>query len=135
MATVFRHEIITVASTTHLATKLNFSAYIQQGNYLHRGEHGMFEAVGFKLFNLTGVEAHTHWVHFRIIDEADENRATQYDGDFWGLYLTIEQMDGRFLDEHNLPDGSNTYKMEGGSGDLNNEDRSPSPTSPTSTAT
>ena len=101
--------------------KLNFSACIQQGNYLHRGEHGMFEAVGFKLFNLTGVEApHTHWVHFRIIDEADENGATQYDGDFWGLYLAIEQMDGRFLDEHNLPDG-NLYKMEGGSGDLNNQ--------------
>ena len=29
-------------------------------------------------------------------------------------------MDGRFLDEHNLPDG-NLYKMEGGSGDLNNQ--------------
>ena len=63
--------------------KLNFSACIQQGNYLHRGEDGMFEAVGFKLFNLTGVEApHTHWVHFRIIDEAHENGAEQYDGDF-----------------------------------------------------
>ena len=101
--------------------KLNFSACIQQGNYLHRGEHGMFEAVGFKLFNLTGVEApNTHWVHFRIIDEAEETGATQHDDDFWGLYLAIEQMDGRFLDEHGLPDG-NLYKMEGGSGELNNQ--------------
>ena len=101
--------------------KLNFSACIQQGNYLHRGEHGMFEAVGFKLFNLAGVEApNTHWVHFRIIDEVNESGNTQYDGDFWGLYLAIEQMDGRFLDEHNLPDG-NLYKMESGSGELNNQ--------------
>jgi hypothetical protein len=101
--------------------KLNFSACIQQGNFQHRGEQGMFEAVGFKLFELTGVEApKTHWVHFRIIDEAGETGATQHDGDFWGLYLAIEQMDGRFLDGHSLPDG-NLYKMEGGTGELNNQ--------------
>ncbi len=101
--------------------KLNFSACIQQGNFQHRGEHGMFEAVGFKLFELADVEApKTHWVHFRIIDEAAETGATQHDGDFWGLYLAIEQMDGRFLDEHDLPDG-NLYKMEGGTGELNNQ--------------
>jgi hypothetical protein len=28
--------------------KLNFSACIQQGDYQHRGEQGMFEAVGFR---------------------------------------------------------------------------------------
>ena len=101
--------------------KLNFSACIQQGNYQHRGEHGMFEAVGFKLFELADVEApKTHWVHFRIIDDEEETGPTQHDGDFWGLYLAIEQMDGRFLDEHNLPDG-NLYKMEGGTGELNNQ--------------
>ncbi len=101
--------------------KLNFSACIQQGDYLHRGEQGMFEAVSFKLFNLMGVEASkTDWLHFRIIDEADETGPTQYDGDFWGLYMTIEQMDGRFLDEHNLPDG-NLYKIDNYNGELNNQ--------------
>jgi hypothetical protein len=101
--------------------KLNFSACIQQGNFQHRGEQGMFEAVGFKLFELAGVEApKTHWVHFRIIDEAGETGVTQYDGDFWGLHLVLEQMDGRFLDEHDLSDG-NFYKMEGGTGELNNQ--------------
>ena len=34
---------------------------------------------------------------------------------FRGLYLAVEQMDGRFLDAHGLPDG-NLYKMEGGTG-------------------
>jgi len=114
--------------------KLNFSACIQQGDYQHRGEQGMFEAAGFKLFNLMGCPASkTNWVHFRVIDDADEFGATQYDGDFWGLYMTIEQMDGRFLDEHGLPDG-NLYKMDRGSGDagpgggaLNNQ----GPTQPT----
>ena len=105
--------------------KLNLSACIQQGSFGQRGEQGMFEALSFKLFNMAGVPAaKTNWLHFRIIDERYEDgtlnashppltsRGTQYDGDFWGLYMTIEQMDGRFLDEHDLPDG-NLYKMDG----------------------
>ncbi|MHC4751174.1 MAG: lamin tail domain-containing protein, partial [Planctomycetota bacterium] len=101
--------------------KLNFSACIQQGDYQHRGEQGVFEAASFKLFNLMGCEASkTNWLHFRVIDDALEFGPTQYDGDFWGLYMTIEQMDGRFLDEHDLPDG-NLYKMENYSGKLNNQ--------------
>ena len=103
-------------------TKLNLGACIQQGDYLHRGEQGMFEAVGFRLFNLVGVESpETHFAQFRIIDEAEESDpVSQYNGDFWGLYLATEQEDGRFLDQHKLPDG-NLYKMEGGSGELNNQ--------------
>ena len=113
--------------------RVNFSACIQQGNYWHRGEQGMFEAVAFKLFNMAGVPApKTNYLQFRIIDEQYEdgtlnaappsiNRSgTQYDGDFWGLYLAIEQMDGHFLDEHDLPDG-NLYKIEGHNGELNNQ--------------
>jgi len=104
--------------------KLNFSACIQQGYFGQRGEQGMFEALTNRLFNMAGVPASkTNWVHFRIIDEPYEDgtlnaahppltsSGTQYDGDFWGLYMTLEQMDGRFLDEHGLPDG-NLYKMD-----------------------
>jgi hypothetical protein len=116
--------------------KLNFSACIQQGSFGQRGEQGMFEALSFKLFNMAGCPASkTNWVHFRIIDEFYENGAfnaahppctgggTQYDGDFWGLHMTIEQLDGRFLDEHGLPDG-NLYKMSNlypGGFDKNNQ--------------
>lgn len=100
--------------------KLNFSAIIQQGDYLHRGEQGLFESTGFRLFEIAGLEAcKTHYVTFRVIDESAEFGTTQYEGDFWGLYVVIEQMDGRFLDEHDLPDG-NLYKMENGTGELNN---------------
>lgn len=102
-------------------SKLNLGANIQQGNFEHRGEQGMFESVGFRLFQLVGQPAmHSAYVQFRIIDEANEaSRDSQYDGDFWGCYLALEQPDGRFLDEHGLPDG-NLYKMEGGFGEPNN---------------
>jgi len=101
--------------------KLNFSACIQQGSFGQRGEQGMFEALSFGMFNLAEVPApKTHWVHYRIIDEAAEFGQTQYEGDFWGLYMVLEQMDGRFLDEHGLPDG-NLYKMEARYGEMNNQ--------------
>ncbi len=104
-------------------SKLNFSALIQQGNFNQRGEQGLFEGAGFKLHNLTGNAApKTHYTHFRIIESANENGTpgNQFDTDFQGLYMAVEQMDGQFLEEHDLPDG-NLYKMEGGTGELNNQ--------------
>lgn len=93
--------------------KLNLRACIQQGDYGHRGEQGLFEAVGFRLFNLAGVESpKTHWVQMRFVTNAEEAPSDQYRGDYWGLYLAIENEDGRFLREHGLPDG-NLYKMMG----------------------
>jgi len=101
-------------------TKLNLGASIQQGDFNHRGEQGMFESVGFRFYQLAGVAApNTTFCTFRIIDDALEADASQYEGDFWGVYLAIEQENGRFLEEHDLPDG-NLYKMEGGTGELNN---------------
>jgi len=113
--------------------KLNLGACIQQGSFGQRGEQGMFEAASFKMFNMAGVPASkTNWASLRVIDERYEDGmlnaphppltdgGTQYDGDFWGLYLAVEQVDGRFLDEHDLPDG-NLYKMEAQYGELNNQ--------------
>ena len=98
--------------------KVDLRGCIQQGDYGYRGEQGMFESVGFRLFNLAGVAApFTQWIQLRVIDEAEENPVDQYGGDFWGLYLAIENEDGRFLKSHELPDG-NLYKMEGGGGEL-----------------
>lgn len=102
-------------------SKLNLGACIQQGDYLHRGEQGMFESTGFRLFQLAGQPAmDTAPVQLRIIDEAEEVKpADPYGGDLWGLYLAVEQPDGRFLAARGLPDG-NFYKMEQGFGDANN---------------
>jgi hypothetical protein len=102
--------------------KLNLRSLIQMGDYGRRGEHGLYESVGYRLFNMAGVAApRTHWVHWRIIDGAEESPADQYRGDFWGLYLAIANVDGRFLKEHALPDG-NLFKMfVGGGGELENQ--------------
>jgi spore coat protein CotH len=102
-------------------SKLNLRSIIQLGSYGRRGEQGMYEAVGMRLFNLAGVPApHTHWIQLRIINDAEESPADQYQGDFWGLYLAIENEDGRFLKTHGMPDG-NLYKMMGGTGELENQ--------------
>ena len=96
--------------------KLNLGACIQQGDYRMRGEQGMFEAVTFRLFNLAGTEApRTHFVHLRVVTDETETPANQYRGDFWGLYLAVEEIEGEFLKEHGLSDG-NLYKIEGYSG-------------------
>jgi hypothetical protein len=94
--------------------KLNLGACIQQGNYGRRGEHGLHEAVTYRLFNLAGVPApRTHYVHLRIIDGVEESPTNQFQGDFWGLYLATEEIDDNFLVEHKLPDG-NIYKWDFG---------------------
>ncbi len=63
---------------------------------------------------MAGVPAsNTHFIHLRIIDDPLESEQNnQYEGDFWGLYFVVEQVDGNFLDERELPDG-NIYRMEG----------------------
>jgi hypothetical protein len=101
---------------------------------LHRGMAGVEEASSYKLFQLGGLPSpHTHYYHFRVVRGATETPAAgttvndpignadgQYAGDFWGLYLAIEQPDGSFLDERGLPDG-NIYKIEGNGGDKKNQ--------------
>lgn len=72
------------------------------------------EQASYKFYRLCGVPScNTTLFHLRIVDDAVEaNPNSQYDGDFWGLYLALEEPDGRFLDDKNLPDG-NLYKMNG----------------------
>ncbi|MCJ7729939.1 MAG: lamin tail domain-containing protein, partial [Sedimentisphaerales bacterium] len=80
----------------------------------------MNEVLGWRLYRLAGVPAsNTNYFHFRIIDNALEaDPSSQYAGDFWGLYFTIENPDGHFLDERGLPDG-NFYRMEGAPNEKN----------------
>jgi len=101
--------------------KLNFSSIVQQVNFNHRGEQGLFEGVGFRFFDLCGVPAsNTHYNQFYVIDKSSESGGNQYEGDYYGLFLSIEQLDGQYLEGHGLPDG-NLYKIEGHAGDSNNQ--------------
>jgi hypothetical protein len=107
--------------------KLDLSSVIQQGDIGARGEQGLFETLGFQLFGLAGVPSSaTIPTTLRIVENASEFGTSQYTTDFQGLYLMVEDLDGRYLDAHGLPDG-NLYKMEGGTGTLQNQ----GPTQPT----
>lgn len=100
--------------------KLNLSAGMQHANRGYRGEHGVFESLALRIFSMMGVPAPaSHFVHFRVIDGPYEITTNQYEGDFWGLYLAVEEMDRRFLRARGLPDG-NLYKMKDGFGALDN---------------
>jgi len=72
----------------------------------NRGMAGLDEAVSFRCYQLAGVPASdTVPIHFRVVTGKDEQSTTQYDGDLWGLYTIVEDVDGAFLDNHDLPDG------------------------------
>ena len=74
------------------------------------------ESLGFRAYQISGGTAcNTHFFHFRVIDDANEAPTDQYDGDFWGMYIAIEQPEAEFLNERDLPDG-NIYNVHGGSG-------------------
>ncbi len=71
---------------------------------------GLPYEVGGKMWSLSGVPIpQSHWVQFRVIQDANQSHATL--GDFWGLYQALEYPDGpNFLKARNLERG-NFYKM------------------------
>lgn len=80
---------------------------------INRGMASMDEAVSFRAYQLAGLPAaNTHWVQFRVIDDAREFKS-QYDGDEWGLYLVVQDSDGAWLRELGLPAGD-VYSPESG---------------------
>ena len=80
---------------------------------VHRGIAGVEEALSYRIYELCGVPAlRTHYIHWRVIDNATEAGPSQYDGDFWGLYTGMEPYESNFLDERDLPDG-NIVSVEG----------------------
>lgn len=92
---------------------------------VNRGMAGMEEAVGFKLYSLAGgLAPHADFIHLRVVDDVEEaptgSRNAQYEGDLWGLYLSVEHTDSRFLDERDILDG-NVYKIERSQGDRRNQ--------------
>ncbi len=76
---------------------------------------GLSETINNQLFNMAGVPSPwIHAFHFRVVDgaqEAPSGTDGQHLGDFWGLYIALEDYDPRYIDAHNLPDG-NLYKLK-----------------------
>lgn len=68
------------------------------------GAHGLTESIIYKILTLTGsIERAVNYSQFRIVDEVQE---TGNGGDFWGLYLMLEDYSGDLLDEHKLDEGN-----------------------------
>ena len=106
--------------------ELNLNACASPWCAVHRGMAGVEEAVSLRAYELLGMASpKSHFLHFRVVDDAAETGATQFQGgdpsgvnggDLWGLYLAVEHPDGSFLDERGLADG-NIYKIESSTGD------------------
>ncbi len=89
---------------------------------VHRGMSGVEEALSLRFYELLGLNSpRSHFMHFRVIDDASETGTTQYQGgdgsgvnggDLWGLYLAVENPDKSFIDDRNLDDG-NVYEIKG----------------------
>ena len=96
---------------------LNLNAVTQNMNIPvpHRGECGLFEWAGFTFFKMAGVGGSTTtFTHFRVIDEESETGRDQYSGDFFGIFLEVEQPDSRFLSTNGYSGDCNLYKMNHG---------------------
>ena len=81
------------------------------------GNYGLAETMNYFLFNLLAVPApFVHTFHFRVIDGVEESPTGpggQYNGDFWGMALAMEDYDSHFLEAHGMDKG-NLYKLKDG---------------------
>ena len=114
------HATTTATRTRSSGTSSTSAPTSSRATSATAASRGCSSPSAFKLFNLAGVARAEHRLRSSSASStsaAETGTDSQYDGDFWGMYLAVEQDDGRFLDEHDLPDG-NLYKMEGGTGEL-----------------
>ncbi len=80
-----------------------------------RGDGGIYEALAWKVFRDAGVSAGIPvFTQMRVIRSANE--ASQFDGDFFGVYLNVERLDVSFFDRigHVIDDESTAiYNIDG----------------------
>jgi len=66
--------------------------------------HGLTESIIYKLVELTGgLPRYTDYSQLRIVDKAQETGNT---GDFWGVFLILEDYEGDYLKEHDFAEGN-----------------------------
>ncbi|MGC6457590.1 MAG: lamin tail domain-containing protein [Akkermansiaceae bacterium] len=75
--------------------------------------YGFHETINSKLWRMVGVECPYFLpAHWRMIDDSAE-APDQFGGDFFGFATIMQDIDGRLLDERQLPNG-NIYKLKDG---------------------
>jgi hypothetical protein len=84
---------------------------VLSGGWVHdEGGHGLTESLIYKLLELSGsIERHVNYTQLRIVDENNQNETSSHKGDFWGLYLIMEDYNGDLIDEHSRLDEGNFW--------------------------
>lgn len=81
---------------------------VLSGNWLERlpNTHGLAESVLYRMFTLQekGQASYADYLHFRVIDSQTEQDT--FGGDFWGIYLALENYDKDYIKSHKLPEGN-----------------------------
>ncbi|MGL4553900.1 MAG: CotH kinase family protein, partial [Gemmataceae bacterium] len=72
-----------------------------------RGVAGLDEVMSMRAYRLAGVPSPpATWVQWRVVTGADEVSAKdQYQGDLWGLYVAVGEMEPKLLADRRLADG------------------------------
>ena len=71
-----------------------------------RGITGLDEVFSMRSYRLAGVPSPpATWVQWRVVDGPDEVTKDQYEGDLWGVYVAVGEMDPKQLADRKLPDG------------------------------
>ncbi|MCH2044588.1 MAG: lamin tail domain-containing protein, partial [Saprospiraceae bacterium] len=81
---------------------------VLSGNWLERlpNTHGLAESVLYRMFTLQekGQASYADYLHLRVIDS--QNEQDTFGGDFWGIYLNLENYDKDYIKSHRLPEGN-----------------------------
>ncbi len=84
---------------------------VLSGGWVHdQGGHGLTESLIYKILELTGsIERHVNYTQLRVVDDQNQSATSTQKGDFWGLYLILEDYNGDLLDEHSRTDEGNFW--------------------------
>lgn len=73
---------------------------------VHRGISGLDEVLSMRAYRLAGVPSPpATWIQWRVVSGAEEVPKDPYQGDLWGLYVAIGEMEPELLADRVLPDG------------------------------
>lgn len=106
------NQKIEVFNTEGLAYSTRRKKMVLSGGCLldNPNTHGLSESVLYRLFGLQGASAsYADYMHLRVVKNEEETDSLE--GDFWGLYLMLENYDGDFLETHHLPN-ANIYSYK-----------------------
>lgn len=80
-----------------------------------RGIAGLDEVMSMRAYRLAGVPSPpATWVQWRVVDGPEEVSAKdQYEGDLWGLYVAIGDLEPKLLGDPKLPDGLTVSAQSG----------------------